>query len=85
MAEPNDARLNGELLGFTWRADDGAFAVARLRLDTGGEMTVVGALGHVSEGQHVQLEGRAIEHPQFGRQFKVLRFLVEDPRTLQGL
>ncbi len=78
-------RLEGELVGFTFRAKDGGFAVARLRAAAGGETTVVGPIGHVNEGQHVQLEGRWMTHAQFGRQFKVTRFLVEDPRTLFGL
>lgn len=78
-------RLEGELGGFTFRARDGGFAVARLRAADGQETTVVGPIGHVNEGQHVQLEGRWMTHPQFGRQFKVSRFLVEDPRTKIGL
>ncbi len=78
-------RLEGELVGFTFRAGDGGFAVARLRPAEGGEVTVVGPIGHVGEGQHVQLEGRWTTHATFGKQFKIARFLVEDPRTLSGL
>ena len=80
-----DGRLEGELHGFTYRAADGSFAVARVRVERGGEVTAVGPIGHVTEGQHLALEGRWIEHPQFGKQFKVQRFLVEDPRTRKGL
>ena len=80
-----EERLEGELLGFTYRAADGAFAVGRLRPDRGLECTVVGPLGHLTEGQHLQLEGAWTDNPPYGRQFKVKRFLVEDPRTLKGL
>ncbi len=77
--------LEGELLGFTYRAPDGAFAVARLRAEGVGETVVVGPIAHVQEGQHLALHGRWVDHTSFGRQFKIGRFLVEDPRTLKGL
>ncbi|MCK6506395.1 ATP-dependent RecD-like DNA helicase [Myxococcota bacterium] len=77
--------LEGELLRFQYQADDGAFAVARIKLAGGGEALAVGPLGHVTEGQHLNLTGRWTEHPAFGRQFKVQGVLVEDPRTLRGL
>ena len=81
----SEAVVEGELVAFTFRADDGAFAVARIRPERAHEIVAVGALGHVQEGQHLTLHGRWVEHPSFGRQLKVSRFLVEDPRTLRGL
>ena len=84
-AAPGGESLEGELLRFSYTTEDGAFAVARLRPAAGGEIVVVGPLGHVTEGQHVQLSGRWMDHPSFGRQFKAEGVLVEDPRTLRGL
>jgi exodeoxyribonuclease V alpha subunit len=84
-----DETLEGEILRFSYRAEDDAFAVAVLRVDAegddGGEQTVVGPIGHITEGQHVRLVGRWMLHTSFGRQFRVSRSLVEDPRTLKGL
>ena len=85
MSGAGEERLEGELLGFSYRAEDGGFAVGRLRTGSGREVVVVGPIGTVTEGQHVNLEGRWGDHPQFGRQFKANRFLVEDPRTIRGL
>jgi exodeoxyribonuclease V alpha subunit len=77
-------RLEGELVGFQFRAEDRGFAVGKLRQGSA-DVTVVGAIGHVLEGQHVQVQGRWTTHAQFGRQFQVERVLVEDPRTIHGL
>jgi exodeoxyribonuclease V alpha subunit len=81
---PYDERIEGELAGFQYRTDDGAFAVARIRTEEG-EVVAVGPVGHVSEGQHVGLSGRWSSHPQYGRRFKVETVLIDDPRTLRGL
>jgi exodeoxyribonuclease V alpha subunit len=77
-------RVEGELLGFTYRTDDGAFAVARVRSEDD-EFVAVGPVGHVSEGQHMVLSGQWSSHAQYGRRFKVQTVLVDDPRTLRGL
>lgn len=78
-------RIDGELVDISWQADDGSWAVARVRRSDGSEITVVGPLGHLSSGVHLALEGVWTEHARFGRQLKVSSFLVEDPRTLEGL
>ena len=80
-----DEQIAGDLIGFTYQAMDRAFAVARLRTASKSEFIAVGPLGHLTEGQHVVLTGRWMQHDSFGRQFKVKSFLVEDPRTLRGL
>jgi exodeoxyribonuclease V alpha subunit len=81
---PYGERIEGELTGFTYRTDDGGFAVARVRTEDG-EAIAVGPVGHVGEGQHVSLSGRWSTHNQYGRRFKVESVMVDDPRTLRGL
>lgn len=78
-------RLEGELLGFTFRTEDGGFSVARLRTDDQQRIIAVGPIGHVTEGQHLMLTGKWVTHASHGRQFKVESVLVEDPRTDRGL
>ncbi len=100
--------IEGELVRFGFRSDDGAFAVARVKIAResgdpppqqrqariGGFIvrpgatpltTVVGPVGHVSEGQFVRLTGQWTSHPEFGRQLRVDRVMVAEPRTLDGL
>ena len=83
--DPYKTRLEGELVGFTFRSDDGAFGVARLRDEAGSEHVLVGPIAHLSQGVHLRVEGVRSEHPRFGTRIKVRSYLVEDPRTLEGL
>lgn len=77
-------RLEGEVVAFTFKAEDGAFAVARVR-SAEGEVVAVGALGHLREGQRLVAHGQWTLDLRHGRQFKVESVLGEDPRTLDGL
>lgn len=77
-------RVEGEVVGFTFKAEERGFAVARLRTEAG-EVVIVGALAHLVEGQRLVAEGQWVQDSRFGRQFKVERSLVEDPRTLRGM
>lgn len=78
-------RLEGELLGFAFKTEDGGFSVARIRSEGEGQVVAVGPIGHVTAGQHLMLTGRWATHAIHGRQFKVDSVLVEDPRTDRGL
>jgi exodeoxyribonuclease V alpha subunit len=77
--------LEGELLGFTFKSGDGGFGVGRVRLAEGVEVTAVGAIGHLHEGQRLSAQGQWVVDARFGRQFKIEKLLVEDPRTLRGM
>ena len=53
-----ETRVEGELLGFTFRTEDGGFSVAKVRTTDKRRIVVVGPIGHVTEGQHLVLQGR---------------------------
>ncbi|MBN1336139.1 MAG: ATP-dependent RecD-like DNA helicase [Deltaproteobacteria bacterium] len=78
-------RLDGEWIATSYQDERTGFAVGRLRLADGDEATVVGPLASLRPGQHAVLGGRWEQHAQHGRQFRAETFLVDDPRTLQGL
>jgi len=80
-----EERVEGELLGFTFKTEDGGFSVARVRTDGNQRIIAVGPIGHVTEGQHLVLTGKWVDHSAHGRQFRVQGVLVEDPRTTRGL
>ena len=77
-------RLEGELAAFRFQSEDGSFAVASIKTDDG-EQTAIGAIGHLTPGAWLVLDGRWSEHPKFGKRFRVQSFLVDDPRTHRGL
>ncbi len=76
-------RIEGEIIGFTFRSED--WAVARLRLADGGEAAVVGVLSQVQPGQRISGTGSWEQNNRFGRQFKLDSCLVESPATRDGL
>lgn len=76
--------LDGELLSFTYQAEDGSFAVAKVRGKVG-VVVVVGAIGHLALGVSLSMQGRYDTHPKFGKRFRVQQFLVDNPKTLTGL
>jgi exodeoxyribonuclease V alpha subunit len=62
-----------------WRAPDGAFAVLSGVTEEGEEITVTGPLGHVHEGETVEVGGGWREHERFGRQFAVDAVRLREP------
>ena len=68
--------LDGELVAFTYQAEDGSFAVAKVR-GKDGIVVVVGAIGHLSLGVSLSMQGRLDTHPKFGTRFKVQQVLVK--------
>ncbi len=78
-------RLEGEVTGFLFRADDGGYAVLRLRDDADAEHVALGALAHLHEGQRVVLTGQWTTDLRYGRRFKAETALAAEPRTLAGL
>jgi exodeoxyribonuclease V alpha subunit len=77
-------RVEGELTGFVFRADDGGYAVARVASTTG-EVTIVGAVAHIHVGQRLMATGAWQNDLRFGPRFRVETVLVEHPRTLAGI
>ena len=81
---PDKARkVEGDLLRFSYKADNGAFAVAVVH--TTEEIIAVGPIAHVTPGQRVVLFGEWKDHINFGKQFQVERVLVDSPRTTRGM
>jgi len=78
-------RIEGELQGFSFQAEDGAYAVGRLKAEKGAAVTIIGPIGHLPVGSHLRLEGSWVEHARYGKQFRVRSYLVEDPRTIKGI
>lgn len=67
-------------------SDDQTFGVYRFEPDGSSRViTISGKLGHLDQGEHLSLEGDWVEHPRFGRQFKVDSFKLELPDREEGL
>ncbi len=77
-------QIEADFVRFSYQSDEGAFAVGRA-IGGEGEFILVGPIAHLLPGQHLMLSGAWAFHPSFGRQFKVERVLVDNPKTKRGL
>ncbi|HLK92989.1 MAG TPA: ATP-dependent RecD-like DNA helicase [Polyangia bacterium] len=81
-----DETLLGTLERIVFSGGDGAFTVARLKLDRDGEVvTVVGGLVGVPAGATLRLVGKFETNARFGAQFRISHYTEVAPATLEGL
>ncbi len=78
-------RLEGELGRISYAAEDGSWAVANLHRADGSAVTIVGPIAQLTGGSHLVLDGRWSTHARYGKRFRVDGYLIEDPKTLEGL
>jgi exodeoxyribonuclease V alpha subunit len=78
-------RLHGEVLRVVYAADDGEYAVIRLRDEKKVEHTLTGPLASVVEGQDVEVWGRWETHKEHGRQFRVQTCRAMPPTSEAGI
>ena len=84
--QPARLRLTGTIDRFTFRNPDNGWAVARLVEDgTSRQVTIVGTLAQLTEGQRVHIEGKESEHARFGKQFEVETCEAIAPSTVDGI
>jgi exodeoxyribonuclease V alpha subunit len=78
--------LVGTVERVVYSGGDGAFTVARLRLDPGERIvTVVGSLIGVPAGAALRVVGHFETSARFGEQFRVASYTEVAPATLEGL
>src|SRR3954454_24827954 len=85
---PDDAEatLEGTVERLVYSGGDGAFTVARLKLERGGTVvTVVGSLLGVPAGAVLRVSGKYETTARFGEQFRVTRYTEVAPQTIEGL
>jgi exodeoxyribonuclease V alpha subunit len=82
----DEETLAGTVERFVYSGGDGAFTVARLKLDRDGEViTVVGGLVGVPAGAALRVTGRFETNARFGAQFRIARFTEVAPATIEGM
>ncbi len=84
--------LEGCLEHVTYYNEDSGYLVGRLRLaprDLAGAatplITFVGNFPALREGEDLRLDGTWVDHPEYGRQFKVASHQVVLPHTAEGV
>ena len=78
--------LQGEVERLVYSADETGFTICRLRVPGRHDLvTVVGSLPGIQPGEQLSLEGRWLNHPKYGLQFQVTRYISQVPATANGI
>ena len=77
--DPAASELVAEVMNVRWTVPDGDFAVLDAICEDGEPAVLVGALGHVREGESVAAGGGWRSHPRHGWQFAVARVRILEP------
>jgi exodeoxyribonuclease V alpha subunit len=78
--------IEGTVQRITFHNAENAYTVARLQSDSSEDLiTVVGNLPGLTEGEHLSLTGKWVEHPKYGRQFKAMGFHMVAPTSVEGI
>ncbi len=79
------ADLNGEVVSKIFTAEDGQFAIVRIRDHSDNFHVLLGPLASVCEGQEITAKGVWDQHKTFGRRFRVNAFKEILPTTEDGI
>ena len=78
--------LQGEVERLVYSADETGFTICRLRVPGKHELvTVAGSLPGIQPGERLSLEGRWLDHPKYGLQFRITRYTSQVPATANGI
>ena len=77
--------LEGVVEDIIYKNDENGYTVARVELDDGGAITIVGAMPFLAAGEHISATGAYTVHPQHGPQFQVENYLREMPADEAGI
>ncbi len=83
--EPN-TQIEGTLDRIVFQSDDDDnYTVAKITMENGEEVTIVGSMVGIVKGTPLLIDGTWVENKRFGRQFKVELARVQSPQTLLGI
>ena len=84
--QPGDrANFQGTVAKITFQNPESQYSVARLELDGTREITVVGQIFPLSEGEEIEVTGFWKIHRRYGLQLQVEEWQKLEPASLEGL
>ena len=80
------AELQGQIERITYQNEENGFVIAKVNVVGYRDLvTVVGNLTTASPGETLFMQGNWVEHPKFGRQFKIVQCRTTMPATVHGI
>lgn len=77
-------KINGYIEHIVFQNSENGYTVMNLMAD-GEEVTCVGMCKGLTQGENITAQGEFVEHPVYGRQFKLSSFQVVAPRDSAGM
>lgn len=77
-------KLTGYIDHIIYRNSENGYTVLVLTNEDG-EVTCVGSLSYINEGERVELQGQYTSHPSYGEQFKIESYMVKDPEDEESV
>ena len=71
--------INGYIEHIVFQNSENGYTVMNLMAD-GEEVTCVGVCKGLTQGENIAAQGEFVEHPVYGRQFKLSSFQVVAPK-----
>jgi exodeoxyribonuclease V alpha subunit len=79
-------KLEGQIERITYTNEETGYTVARIKVTGYSEpITAVGKLIAPTPGELLEMEGAWMDHPKFGRQFKVINYRSVVPSSIEGI
>ena len=76
--------LQGIIHEVVYRNEQNGYSV--LELESGKEIvTIVGSFAYINLGETIKATGKWIQHPDYGKQFKMESYTIVSPSTLNGI
>ncbi len=86
MSDQNLEILKGSVERITFQSEDTGFTVAKLKVPKKKDhVTIVGAMPSVQAGEQITCQGFWKNNINFGLQFEVVRYQVEQPTDVDGI
>src|SRR5215470_737961 len=79
------SELKGTITRITYQDAQAPYTVARLEIDDVEEVTIVGGIYPVSEGEEIKVGGSWKVHPRYGLQFQAEHWEKIEPATIEGI
>ena len=77
--------VEGQIVNIIYRNDTNSYTVADFLTTDNEEITVVGYLPFISDGDSLKLTGNIVKHPDYGEQLKIVTFEKLMPSTPEAL
>lgn len=85
-SKPIEEAIPGVVVDTIFYREENGFRVLKVDPDGPGHSFVAsGAIGEIDHGEHVVFYGKWVHHPRFGKQYKVDRYEIRLPDSLEGI